>query len=652
MRLLTSLFLSVVVFAGGAAAAVHAPMAAPLPDAWMRILQSINISASAHVQLIAEGQNANGTDWPARVDSGTFLILQGESGVASSFGFRPTGKKITVRGIIDARNPNLDIVWEKTVELSALEAPPQATVFAWERSKGAPVMAGFRKGKGAVLWIATDPGPKGFERYPYIPQALVDLGLEPRVRSNRLWAFFDSSYRTRVDLDYLAERWHDAGIGTLHVAAWHYNEPDNGRDAFLKDLIEACHKRAILVYAWLELPHVSEKFWNDHPEWREKTALQQDAHLDWRKLMNLTNREAFQEAARQTTALINRFDWDGVNLAELYFESLEGQDNPSRFTPFNADVRRDYKSHKGIDPLDLIGSKNTKGMKDFLGYRADLARKMQEEWMEKIETIRHTGKPDLDLVLTHVDDRFDTRMRELIGADAGRLLPLLNTHDFTFLVEDPATIWNLGPDRYPEIARRYLPLTTRQDKLAIDINVVERYQDVYPTKQQTGAELFQLVHTASTAFPRVALYFENSILKPDWQLLPSAVATPDRFDQNGDTINIESRQAIGVAWKGSAQVNGKLWPIQDAHTLWLPSGHHLVQPADEKPGLTITSFNGNVTTAVSLADGIDLTYESSSRAIAVLDRPATRVETDAKPAPGGAVLLLPRGRHRVRFWVP
>ena len=24
------------------------------------------------------------------------------------------------------------------------------------------------------------------------------------------------------------------------------------------------------MYAWLEFPHVSEKFWDDHPEWREK----------------------------------------------------------------------------------------------------------------------------------------------------------------------------------------------------------------------------------------------------------------------------------------------------------------------------------------------------------------------------------------------
>ena len=49
-------------------------------------------------------------------------------------------------------------------------------------------------------------------------------------------------------------------------------------------------------------------------------------------LINLANRDCFHAAARGVHDLIGRFDWDGVNLAELYFESLEGAGNPSRFT--------------------------------------------------------------------------------------------------------------------------------------------------------------------------------------------------------------------------------------------------------------------------------------------------------------------------------
>src|SRR4029077_12012006 len=137
--------------------------------------------------------------------------------------------------------------------------------------------------------------------------------------------------------------WRKAGITALHVGAWHFYEPSAEGDAYLARLIEACHREGILVYAWLGLPHVSEVFWDEHPEWREKTAVLQDAQLDWRKLMNLTNRDCSQAVSQGVKTLVERFDWDGVNLAELYFESLEGAANPARFTPMNDDVRKLFR---------------------------------------------------------------------------------------------------------------------------------------------------------------------------------------------------------------------------------------------------------------------------------------------------------------------
>jgi hypothetical protein len=167
---------------------------------------------------------------------------------------------------------------------------------------------------------------------------------------------------------------------------------------------------------------------------------------------------------------------------------------------------------------------------------------MQKDWLDQLEQSRRT-KPYLDIVLTHIDDRFDTSIRDALGADAARVLPLLDSHNFTFLIEDPATIWNLGPQRYPAIAERYRPLTPRTNKLAIDINIVERYQNVYPTKQQTGTELFQLVHAASSSFPRVALYFETSLLPPDLKLLPSAAAIVTRYEHlGGSWLSIRLRE--------------------------------------------------------------------------------------------------------------
>jgi len=622
---------------------------------WPLLLQSVGFmsqpAASARIFVLRAGSAAS-PEWSSRVANGAYLILEGDSPTAESFGFRPTKENVRITSLDDVHLPKLPIVWEKGLELPRYEVPPEANVFAKDRWTGAPMMAGFRRGTGAVLWLAVPPGERGYERFPYLLHALTDLGLDPPFRSTRLWAFFDSSYRLRVDLDYFAARWRNAGIAALHVAAWHFYDPDPKRDAYLKRLIAACHAVGILVYAWLELPHVSEKFWDDHPQWREKTAVLQDAQLDWRKLMNLSNPDCFRAAAAGEKDLIGRFDWDGVNLAELYFESLEGLQNPSRFTPMNDNVRAQFRAAGGFDPIELFRTrKDAPSQRAFLDFRASLARDMQQQWLAEIENIRHT-RGYLDVVLTHVDDRLDTSMRDAIGADSAQLLPLLEHHNFTFLVEDPATVWNEAPQRYEEIARRYRPLTPRQDRLAIDLNIVDRYQNVYPTKQQTGAELFEVVHSAAGAFAQVALYFENSILSPDLSLLPASAAVVSRAEAVGPKLMVDSPHGVALRWSGPAMVDGLPWPVQSGPLLLLPAGAHSVEAGTNSPALQVTHFNGELTSAQSVdGNAVELSYRSSARAFAILNRKPVSVEIDgAETAPdpaGPNAIFLPRGQHLV-----
>jgi hypothetical protein len=623
--------------------------------AWARILSTLawtpGPADSASLLVLGDGSAAS-PSLPTLVDRGTILILQGESPAAEAFGFRGSPDRIRVGGIVDARRPSLAVFWKIPIELPRFSVPKESRIFATERRTAAPVLAGFRLGAGAVLWLIAGPGEEGSERFPYLLQALADLGMEAPFRSSRLWAFFDSSYRLRADADYLARRWRDAGIAGLHVAAWHYMEPDSGRDEYLRALIEACHRNGVLVYAWLELPHVSEKFWNDHPEWREKTAIFEDAALDWRKLMNLVNRDCSQSAALAVESLLTRHDWDGVNLAELYFESLEGAANPSRFTPMNQDVREEFRSLHGFDPAELFSErKDAESLRMFLEFRAGLAQRMQEEWLGRIERLRKK-LPHLDVVLTHVDDQFETRMREAIGAESARVLPLLKWQPFTFLVEDPATIWDRGPQRYPEIAQLYNALTPDRERLGVDINIVERYQDVYPTKQQTGTELFQLVHLAAGAFARVALYFEYSILGPDLALLPAAAGVVSDWERKSDAWRVSSAHGVGVMWPGNAKVDGRLWPVRNERVLWLPAGAHSIVGTEDVPPVRVVEFNGDLLGAEVRSDGaVVVRYEGASRSVAILDRPANTVLLDGRPDGfrfvGDRTLLLPQGRHEV-----
>ena len=642
--------------AARAASLPYFAIAADNPASWPDVLSSIGLERQGVAQaqiVVARPGAAASPQLLAKVEGGGILVLEGESPLAAACGFRPGKGTVRVTSLVDQHSPSLPIVWEKSLELPVFEVPSGARVFAKERWTGAPVIAGQRRGSGAVLWVAASPGERGYERFPYLAAALCDLGVDPPFRSSRLWAFFDSGYRSRVDIDYFAARWRKSGISALHVAAWHFFEADPERDRYLSSLIEACHRQGILVYAWLELPHVSEKFWADHPQWREKTALQQDAQLDWRKLMNLTNRECFGAVAAGVLDLVGRYDWDGINLAELYFESLQGTDNPSRFTPMNDDVRAAFRAKSGFDPIEIFSTrKDEASRKLFLDFRSDLARSMQAEWINLLDGARKS-KPHMDLVLTHVDDRFDTGMRDAIGADAARVLPLLDEHTVTLLIEDPATVWHLGAQRYHSIAERYRALTPHREKLAIDLNIVDRYQNVYPTKQQTGTELFQLVHNAAANFQRVALYFESSLAAPDWNLLPSAAAAAARVERPGQPVLIDSVAGVGIPWKGPALVDGQLWPVADDQTVWLPAGAHSVEAArDKPPGLHLVSLNGDLKSAHVAGPGaIEFTYQSESRAIALLDRLPTRIRIDGEetslPQPASSSVLLPRGLHTV-----
>jgi hypothetical protein len=625
------------------------------PGPWPKILESAGFQplrgGAAGVVVIRRGSDRSGSQWRERVEKGgMFLVLEGESAIAESLGFRPGPKRVNVQSIREERAPHLSVVWEKAVELPVWTVPKEAQIFASERWDSVPIVAGMKLGLGGILWVAVTPGQEGYERFPYLMQALGDLGLSPPFRSQKLWAFFDSSYRLRVDIEYFARRWRKSGIAALQVAAWHFHDETPENAAYLKRLIEACHREGILVYAWLELPHVSEGFWNAHPEWREKTALLQDAHLDWRKLMNLTNRAAFAEASRGVTALLSKHDWDGVNLAELYFESLEVAANAARFTPMNDDVRAEFQKLRGTDPLQTYATR------EFLEYRVDLARRQQLEWLGVIGAVQKKSKPWLDVVVTHIDDQFDTRMRDLLGADAKQLLAEVEHRDITFLIEDPATIWNLGPRRYPEIAARYRPLTRKPGKLAIDINIVERYQDVYPTKLQTGTELFQLIHLAAGAFERVALYFENSISREDEPWIGSAAAQVTKYEQNTDgSVTISSRDGVGVPVSGPVLVNGAAWPFREDDTVWLPGGTYKIQPAISPAAgpprlLSCTARIASLTMPAS-GKALDFAYESPSRNYCRLAAVPASIEMDGVPAPksmlDGLLLMLPKGQHIV-----
>lgn len=173
----------------------------------------------------------------------------------------------------------------------------------------------------------------------------------------------------------------------------------------------------------------------------------------------------------------------------------------------------------------------------------------------------------------------------------------------------------------------------------------------YPTKKQTGLELLELVHQAAVSFGQVALYFESSLEKQDLTLLPAAATGARIAALAPDELDFEAPQLTRVPWPGPVEVDGKTWPIQDNDSVLTPSGKHRLSAATAKPAMTIRDFNGEIISAVAGHGGVDVSYQSRTRAIAVLESKASIVAVDGAPyakEKTGAV-LLPSGQHVVSF---
>ena len=134
---------------------------------------------------------------------------------------------------------------------------------------------------------------------------------------------------------------------------------------------------------------------------------------------------------------------------------------------------------------------------------------------------------------------------------------------------------------------------------------------MYPTKQQTGIELFQLVHEAAASFPRVALYFENSLLPPDLRLLSSAAAAVSRV-----SVSVErqwSRRAPGWVFRGKEppKWTALLWPVADEATVWLPAGPHGVETTADRRSLHLLRVNADLKSARYVdSSKVEFTYQS------------------------------------------
>src|SRR5262249_6713748 len=139
--------------------------------------------------------------------------------------------------------------------------------------------------------------------------------------------------------------------------------------------------------------------------------------------------------------IIEEFPWDGVNIAELNYDTDHGPLNPAKYVPMNDDIRRDFESVAGFDPLQLFDSsspyfwrKNLKAFEKFNQFRTKTVTAWHREMLEWLSPF--CQKSNLELVITMLDSLHSQTLTRDTGVDSNQILELMEKYSFTLQVED------------------------------------------------------------------------------------------------------------------------------------------------------------------------------------------------------------------------
>jgi len=608
-------------------------VSSPSAPRWAALLRASGVSV--RVGTLADGLARCGLVVPADAAAtgarvAAFVRRGGHAVVASRTVLAALGIDTQPAGGLDsvvAHGLSGEAAWPASETVEPLAHA--GTALAWNGDS--VVLSRAKVGRGTVLALGVDPFAGALQGYELLPtlgaEAAADLGANGP-RRDAAEFYFDPG-TIKLDPQQAAARF--AGARAVFVAGWNYGYLDYP----YAQLISALHARGIRAYAWLEPPMVNLTLWNEHPECREKTQSGADARVDWRSLIALEDPRCFELAWQIWRGLLTSYDWDGVDVAELYFEAANGRTD--RMTPFHPSALRAFGHDPATDP------------QGFLAWRTMEVTRLNRELATRI----HTLDPRLDVELTVIDDELDPAEGGGVGSDVHALAQVARDVGGSLQVEDPFTTWTLGPARYATLSAKVTPLLPAGSAF-FDLNVVPRLGG-RPTAQMTGGELALSLANAAARSGRVAVYTTSELPDSDLANIPAALAGAAA---TGDgTITAPWTVTIASPRHGWDRLlfDGRPWPVADGVAL-VPGGSHRIAWL---PGATgdpaLTRLDAELIAASAGARVLRATYTTAATAWAVVDRKPVSLRVDgtaanvtpAQDPAGGWTIRLPAGRHAV-----
>ncbi len=559
---------------------------------------------------------------------GANLLTDSPSELSAMLGVELKNCSFKTQSVRYLDHDDLEIKWPQEKIIQAIDLKPQFKSLGYDNATLNTVAVAFNYGEGTVIYLATDildEAKENFVIYPFLHEFIRDIfALTPHFKAKRLITFLDWGFYYDKDPYAVAKDLSGKGISEIHISGWY---AVNDYYLFVDNFIDACHSEGILVYCWLELPMVNKDFWEKNVEYREKTTNLEDAQIDWRYLMALDNPACLEAAFDYYKEFIGKFNFDGVNLAELYYDyPVEDVElNPyspkftelekwmaSNYTPMNDFFRETYKRDKGYDPYFLFVEGSEVFFKDnpelffeYLHCREKLITKLNGQFIEFIKDEEIMGK-SLDIVITQIDSFFDETVTSETGVNSKNFIEMSNDYNITLCVEDPFPLWKTGPGRYKEIASHYIANGLPKKKFILDINIVNRNGFETPTAKQTGLEFIQLLSQAAKYANQVCIYAADTPYEYDYKNVEYALASQVKILNDNIVSSTVNMLYLTDTLRYSYYVNDKLWPVYNQEGIILLPGENKVQrkKREGEQGLHILDINTEMESIAYSQDGI------------------------------------------------
>ena len=607
--------------------------------------------------------------------SGGEVVADGMQSWLTRIGFGFGNLQMIVSSVTDPNHTDIPLTWRPAERITRFTSPEGLRELANDNESGQAVALAGSFGVGHYVYLAAhldNYTNEGTSHYPYFPEYLsTTFGATTSLRNRHLEVYFDPDYRPGADFNRLATIWHRAGISTIHAKATIFTRQFSFP---YDDLVRACHRNGIAVYAYFLFPMVTPKMWDEHPEWREKTAAGTDGNVGWRFSMNFQDPDCFQAAMDWMKVVLNSSDWDGVDIAELNFDAaFKDYLRPDKFVPMNDIVRADFKKKAGFDPIQLFHPNSSHyyktdpaGMAKFQRYREDIVVDWHRRVLTELEPL--CKQRGMEVIVTMLDSLHDDYVRPALGLDSRRITALMREFPFTLEVEDPARFWMTSAERYRRFAATYLKLVPDRSRLMFDVNVVDN-RDItgtnLPSKTATGTELALTLLSAASASGRVAVYSEQTVSPQDWDLIQMVLSRPTSVSGGRTSMDVNATTSLVLTPADDPlyYVDGHLWPAVSQEGVLMPTGAHSISTERswwhflDTPGFQarILSCTADLAEAEADTTGLTFRYRSAGRAVFVFDQQPNDILVDGSAATlpterNGRdwAVVFPEGEHNVR----